>query len=187
MSDTLTRRDIEVALDCLERAVHAGTSDAEALAAIRAWRRKTGQRLVREVCEGHFAQSSAPSRRVQSDGYHAYQRDRRLQTENLALKHEVDNWRREAVKWHEEYQRVFGTLTPKEAKSLYDKIARRQQKAEAAVAAGVVPGGRRRLFRGVNRGREALFAAVCCVAFLALFAAAKWLLFLAQHPARPHG
>jgi len=41
----------DVALDILDRALHPGTSDQEALASIHAWRRKTGNALIREVVQ----------------------------------------------------------------------------------------------------------------------------------------
>lgn len=41
----------DVALDILDRALHPRTSDAEAIASIHAWRRKTGNALIREVVE----------------------------------------------------------------------------------------------------------------------------------------
>ena len=115
----MTRHDIEVAIGCLDRAVHAGTSDAETLAAIGAWRRKTGKRLIGEVCEGYFRQ--LPRRADSEDDV----RDRRLAAENLWLKEEIASWRREAEKWHEEYERIFGVLTRAETKRLYDKVAQR--------------------------------------------------------------
>jgi hypothetical protein len=41
----------DVALDILDRALHPGTSDEEVVASIYAWRRKTGNALIREVLQ----------------------------------------------------------------------------------------------------------------------------------------
>src|SRR5215469_10344552 len=41
----------DVALDILDRALHPGTGDEEVLASIHAWRRKTGNALIREVVQ----------------------------------------------------------------------------------------------------------------------------------------
>jgi hypothetical protein len=41
----------DVALDILDRALHPSTSDEEVVASIYAWRRKTGNALIREVLQ----------------------------------------------------------------------------------------------------------------------------------------
>lgn len=41
----------DVALDILDRALHPATSDEEVVASIYAWRRKTGNALIREVLQ----------------------------------------------------------------------------------------------------------------------------------------
>jgi hypothetical protein len=41
----------DVALDILDRALHPGTSDEEVVASIYAWRRKTGNALIRDVLQ----------------------------------------------------------------------------------------------------------------------------------------
>jgi hypothetical protein len=41
----------DVVLDILDRALHPGTSDEEVVASIYAWRRKTGNALIREVLQ----------------------------------------------------------------------------------------------------------------------------------------
>jgi len=41
----------DVALDILDRALHPGTSDEEVVASIHAWRRKTGNALIRDVVQ----------------------------------------------------------------------------------------------------------------------------------------
>jgi hypothetical protein len=41
----------DVALDILDRALHPGTNDEEVVASIYAWRRKTGNALIREVLQ----------------------------------------------------------------------------------------------------------------------------------------
>jgi len=167
----MNRHDIEVALGCLERAVHAGTSDAEVLASIHAWRRKAGRRLVREVCETYFGQAAKRADSV------VYVRDPKLQADNIALKAELANWRREAVKWHQEYQRVFGLLTPKETQRLYRKVGRREgRKTDRPLR----PLYRVRLLSSAFAvARPAWFAAACCAGFLLLFLAAKWVLLRA--------
>lgn len=45
----LDSNTMDVALDILDRALHPGTSDEEMVASIYAWRRKTGNALIRDV------------------------------------------------------------------------------------------------------------------------------------------
>lgn len=53
----------DVALDILDRALHPGTSDEEVVASIYAWRRKTGNALIRDVAAGQSKRGPGTSRR----------------------------------------------------------------------------------------------------------------------------